>query len=105
MKLFRRHHAPFSSQPKREIPAGLWTKCEACSQLIYNKALDENLRVCPKCDFHFPLTAHQWLALTLTVPEMAAPGSYYLGILADPANTVPEIDETNNARSIPLTIQ
>ena len=50
---------------RREIPTGLWTKCEACDQLIYNKALDENLRVCPKCEFHFPLTAHQRLHLTL----------------------------------------
>ena len=47
------------------MPVGLWTKCESCSQLIYNKALEETLRVCPKCDFHFPLTAHQRLALTI----------------------------------------
>ena len=50
---------------KREIPTGLWTKCEACGQLIYNKALEENLRVCPKCDFHFSLTARERLARTI----------------------------------------
>jgi acetyl-CoA carboxylase carboxyl transferase subunit beta len=33
--------------------------------LLYHKALDENLRVCPKCDFHFPLTAPERVALTL----------------------------------------
>ncbi len=65
MKLFSRRPSGFSRKSKREIPAGLWTKCESCAQLIYNKALDENLRVCPKCDFHFPLTARQRLALTL----------------------------------------
>ena len=65
MKLFSRRHSAFSRQPKHEIPTGLWTKCESCSQLIYNKALEENLRVCPKCDFHFPLTAAQRLQLTL----------------------------------------
>jgi len=65
MKLFSRHQPAFARKSKREIPTGLWTKCEACSQLIYNKALDENLRVCPKCEFHFPLTAHQRLHLTI----------------------------------------
>ena len=65
MKLFNRRQTALVRKSKREIPTGLWTKCESCSQLIYNKALDESLRVCPKCDFHFPLTARQRLALTL----------------------------------------
>src|SRR3989338_5192052 len=65
MKLFSRHQPSAARRSKRDIPAGLWTKCEACDQLIYNKALEENLRVCSKCDFHFPLTALQRIALTL----------------------------------------
>ena len=44
---------------KREIPEDLWTKCEGCKELIYNKKLDENLRVCPKCNFHFTLSAQE----------------------------------------------
>ena len=65
MKLFSRRPSAVTRKGKREIPPGLWTKCEACGQLIYHKALEENLRVCPKCDFHFPLAARQRLALTL----------------------------------------
>ena len=65
MKLFSRRQSTGSRKSKREFPAGLWTKCESCGQLIYNKALDENQRVCSKCDFHFPLTAAQRIALTL----------------------------------------
>ncbi len=42
---------------KREIPEGLWTKCEECSEIIYNKVLEENLKVCPKCQYHFTLAA------------------------------------------------
>ncbi|MBI3324506.1 MAG: acetyl-CoA carboxylase carboxyltransferase subunit beta, partial [Candidatus Omnitrophica bacterium] len=38
---------------------------ESCAQLIYNKALEENLRVCPKCEFHFSLTAPQRIHLLL----------------------------------------
>ena len=44
---------------RREIPEGLWTKCEDCGEIIYNKALEENLKVCPKCQYHFTLTAHE----------------------------------------------
>ena len=65
MKLFSKRQPSIARKSKRDIPAGLWTKCESCSQLIYNKALDENLRVCPKCEFHFPLGAQQRLELTL----------------------------------------
>ena len=65
MKLFSRRQQSLMRKSKREIPAGLWTKCDSCSQLIYNKALEENLRVCPKCEFHFPLTGHQRIQLTL----------------------------------------
>jgi acetyl-CoA carboxylase carboxyl transferase subunit beta len=46
---------------KREIPEGLWTKCQECGQPIYKKALDENLKVCPKCHFHFNMTAPERL--------------------------------------------
>ena len=61
MKLFNRTRNPLGRKSKRDIPAGLWSKCEACGQLLYNKALEESLKVCSKCDFHFPLTAHERL--------------------------------------------
>jgi acetyl-CoA carboxylase carboxyl transferase subunit beta len=44
---------------KKEIPEGLWTKCEECSEVLYNKTLEENLRVCPKCNYHFVLGAYE----------------------------------------------
>ncbi len=50
---------------KREIPGDLWTRCEECNELIYNKKLEENLRVCPKCNFHFTLGAHERVNLLL----------------------------------------
>ena len=31
---------------------GLWLKCEQCAQIVWRKALDENLQVCPKCGYH-----------------------------------------------------
>lgn len=47
------------SDRKKDIPKGLWTKCDACSEIIYNKALEENLRICPKCDHHMTLGAYE----------------------------------------------
>lgn len=50
---------------KKEIPHGLWTKCTSCSQPIYNKELKANFRVCPKCNFHFSLTAQERIDLLI----------------------------------------
>lgn len=44
---------------KKDIPDGLWTKCEGCSETLYNKAIEENLKVCPKCGYHFTLGAYE----------------------------------------------
>ena len=50
---------------KKEIPDGLWTKCEECASTLYNKTLEENFRVCPKCNYHFGLTAYARINLLL----------------------------------------
>ncbi|MCG8431414.1 MAG: acetyl-CoA carboxylase, carboxyltransferase subunit beta [Candidatus Omnitrophica bacterium] len=50
---------------KKEIPDGLWTKCKGCSETLFNKAIEENLLVCPKCGHHFPLAAYERIALLL----------------------------------------
>lgn len=44
---------------KKEIPEGLWTKCPKCSEMVFDKELDENLKVCSKCGHHFPIGAWQ----------------------------------------------
>ncbi len=44
---------------------GLFTKCNSCNSAIWKKELETNLFVCPKCDYHFPLSAHQRLRLLL----------------------------------------
>src|SRR5262245_45644148 len=38
---------------KKDMPGGLWLKCESCSQVIFRKELEEKGRVCPSCGFHF----------------------------------------------------
>jgi acetyl-CoA carboxylase carboxyl transferase subunit beta len=50
---------------KKDIPDGLWTKCEDCGQPIYNKTLEENFNVCPKCNYHFTLGARERIKLLI----------------------------------------
>lgn len=50
---------------RKEIPDGLWTKCEDCGQIIFNKALEESLMVCTKCNYHFVLGAQKRIEITL----------------------------------------
>jgi acetyl-CoA carboxylase carboxyl transferase subunit beta len=44
---------------KKDIPEGVWTKCLKCATMIYDKELDENLKVCPHCSFHFQIGARE----------------------------------------------
>src|SRR3954469_13026911 len=44
---------------KREIPEGLWTKCPECGTMVFDKELDENLKVCTSCQYHFPIGARE----------------------------------------------
>jgi acetyl-CoA carboxylase carboxyl transferase subunit beta len=60
---------------KSNIPDDLWSKCEDCGDLVYNKKLDENQKVCPKCNFHFSMTAPERVKLLIdegTFREMDA---------------------------------
>src|SRR5579864_8784166 len=48
---------------KRIRSEGLWLKCESCGQIVWKKALDENLQCCPKCEFHFRIDARTRLGM------------------------------------------
>lgn len=59
MALFGKPKYTIVRLKKKEIPDGLWTKCEGCSEALYNKTLEESLKVCPKCNYHFVLGAYE----------------------------------------------
>ena len=65
-----------ASKPrKREIPEGLWTKCPKCSTMLFDKELDENLKVCSQCQHHFPIGSRERIhsmVETCTFEEMDA---------------------------------
>ena len=56
-------------QPKQPVehkqlrmPEGLWVKCEGCKEIIYKKEVLRNSNVCPKCNYHFRISARERLA-------------------------------------------
>lgn len=48
---------------KVKIPEGLWVKCDNCREIIYKKEIDKNLKICPKCNYHFRISALERLDL------------------------------------------
>jgi acetyl-CoA carboxylase carboxyl transferase subunit beta len=65
MALFGKPKYTIVRLKKKEIPDGLWTKCEGCTEVLYNKTLEENLMVCPKCNYHFVLNANERIEITI----------------------------------------
>ncbi|MHC4573211.1 MAG: acetyl-CoA carboxylase, carboxyltransferase subunit beta [Planctomycetota bacterium] len=63
----------FSLKPRREMPAGLWMRCPDCEHMLYKKAVEKNLHVCPQCDHHFRIetkTRIEYLADEATFQEV-----------------------------------
>ena len=79
-----------------EIPPDLWEECPQCHQLLYVGALAKELWVCPKCEYHFRLSAQQRLQVT------ADPDSFVAGDtdlpLVDPLDFPDYMDKTQQAR-------
>lgn len=67
MAWFKKEKKPKEPLEQRSvaIPEGLWVKCEGCREIIYRKEVDQNLQVCPKCDYHFRLSARDRFELLL----------------------------------------
>jgi acetyl-CoA carboxylase carboxyl transferase subunit beta len=52
--------------PKRpKIVEGMWLKCNHCREIVYRKEVDRNSKVCPKCDYHFPISVTERISLLL----------------------------------------
>ncbi len=47
----------YSLKPRKEMPDGLWMRCPGCEQMLYRSSVEQNLNVCPKCDYHFRINA------------------------------------------------
>jgi len=68
MAWFRKSKKPKPIRAETErssVPEGLWVKCEECKEVIYSRDLDRNLRVCPRCGYHFRIDARLRLSLLM----------------------------------------
>ena len=77
MSWFKKSKAPIAplEVKKVQMPEGLWTKCKNCNEIIYTKEIERNLNVCPKCDYHFRISARERIELIIdegTFVEMDA---------------------------------
>ncbi len=52
-----------NSQQRKDIPKGVWAKCRKCNESVFNDSLVENSYVCPKCNYHNPISAHKRIEL------------------------------------------
>lgn len=50
---------------KKELPTGLWLKCEHCEATIYRKEVIEKAYTCPSCGFHFTMPGRDRVRHTL----------------------------------------
>jgi acetyl-CoA carboxylase carboxyl transferase subunit beta len=57
MAIFKKPTLKTSQRKKRDIPQGLFQKCPGCNEVVSEIELHENLRVCPRCDYHFAVSA------------------------------------------------
>ena len=60
MAWFRKEKKPKEAVEKQTaIPEGLWVKCDDCKEIVYRKEVEANFNTCPKCNYHFRLTARE----------------------------------------------
>jgi acetyl-CoA carboxylase carboxyl transferase subunit beta len=63
MAWFKKEKTPKlpAGERKFTIPEGLWVKCDNCKEIIYKKEVARNANVCPKCNYHFRISARERL--------------------------------------------
>jgi len=50
---------------KKNIPDGLWKRCDGCKSVVYKKQVDEKHNVCPECNHHFRISTYERINIIL----------------------------------------
>jgi acetyl-CoA carboxylase carboxyl transferase subunit beta len=61
MSWFRKKERGFKPAARKQIPDGLWTRCLKCGDIVYRMEVERMLWTCPKCEFHFRVSARQYV--------------------------------------------
>jgi acetyl-CoA carboxylase carboxyl transferase subunit beta len=54
--------APDAAKRSKTVE-GMWLKCNHCREIVYRKEVERNNKVCPKCDYHFPVSVSERIAM------------------------------------------
>jgi len=66
MAWFRRSKASIASgAARKDVPDGLWTKCDGCGEIIHKKQLEQQMYTCLKCGFHFRIGSKEYIDILL----------------------------------------
>ena len=65
MEWFRRVKRGLKIQQKKDIPDGLWIKCDKCGEIVYKKELERNYWICTKCQHHFRINSEQYVQILM----------------------------------------
>jgi acetyl-CoA carboxylase carboxyl transferase subunit beta len=65
MDWFKKKKENLKAVDRKEMPNGLWVKCDNCTEIIYKKELEKKLYVCPNCDNHFKIGSEQYIEILL----------------------------------------
>ena len=70
---FKKDRAPKEPRQNRpsKVPEGLWVKCTSCREIIFGKELQRLFKICPRCGYHFPLSAAERLRSLFDGEEFA----------------------------------
>lgn len=63
MAWFKKEKEPLTAETRRDIPEGVWVKCDGCMEIVYQKELEKNFMVCPSCRHHFRVSAERYVEL------------------------------------------
>jgi acetyl-CoA carboxylase carboxyl transferase subunit beta len=50
---------------KKDLPDGMWRKCESCGEILHMKDLEQNYYTCGKCGFHFRVGSKEYIEYLL----------------------------------------
>lgn len=63
MGIFNKPKLRGKAGKRDNMPDDLWTKCGDCDEIIHVLDLQQNLNVCPKCDYHFLIGSRERINL------------------------------------------
>ena len=66
MAWFKKEHPARGDEGKKpKVQEGLWLKCNHCREIIYRKEVERGAKVCPKCEYHFPISVEERIDLLI----------------------------------------